>query len=94
MTNARESVTLTFADGSTKELAGRRGFLLRLFRRIDSPSDDTPGEMDGLNLIQESVSSRESGDGQMCDLLRAILNSPRDPPQMAQDAEMAQNDTI
>jgi len=80
-----ESVTLRFADGSILQQSGRQGFILRLFRLSDSCSDASPEDLRVLNSIRQSTSSEESGNGHMCDLLRALLNSPCTPPDAAQD---------
>ncbi|HEY7334133.1 MAG TPA: hypothetical protein VH639_04555 [Bryobacteraceae bacterium] len=66
-----EPVILRFADGSTRELCGPRGFLLHLF--VESSSEDlTPEQTSQLDLIRASVAAGEPGGGHIIDLLRAL----------------------
>ena len=58
-------------DGRTERL---RGSVLELFSQARD-EDRTPE----VELIAQSVSSTESGGGQMIDLARALLNGPEDP---------------
>jgi hypothetical protein len=78
-------VILHFGDGSTTEICGPRGFLLKLFPGIDS-GDLDPVQAEQLDLICQSVASEEPGGGHMVDLLRALLHeaTPVDSPQRSQ----------
>ena len=66
------AIILKMPDGRMERLPGNqvRSLLGRAFRRERTPE---------LELIAQSVSSTEPGDGHMIDLARALLNSPVGP---------------
>ena len=74
-----DPVILHFADGSTKEIRGRGDFLLDLFCGACSGADLGSVRGNQLELIRQSIAAQEPGGGHMVELLRSLLNSPRDP---------------
>jgi len=71
-----EVVTLYFADQSTIELKGRRNFVCRLLGRLSRDIDPCSEEGHQLDLIRQSVASREPDGAHLADMIRALLNSP------------------
>jgi hypothetical protein len=67
-------VVLRFADGSTRELSGRRYFLVDLFARGSSAI-----EAQQLDLIRKCVSAEEPGGGRIIEAMQALLG-PLDEP--------------
>lgn len=74
-----EPMVLEFADGSTRELRGPKDFVMDLFAGICPGANLTPQRAEQLELIRQSVCSREPGGAHMVELLRAILCSPSEP---------------
>ena len=71
-----DPLVLYFADGSTRELRGPRHFLRRLFHGACGRADLSSRQAEQLELIRQSVDSREPGGAHMTDLLRCFLNGP------------------
>ena len=64
-------IILQMPDGRTELLRGRGDYTSHLFARALG-GDRTPE----IELIAQSISSSEPGDGRLIELARAILNSP------------------
>jgi hypothetical protein len=73
-----DPVILHFADGSTRELRGPGDFLLRLFPGVFGKANLSPGQAAQLDLIRQSVSSKEPGGGRMVELLKCLLHAQAD----------------
>jgi hypothetical protein len=71
-------VILLFADGSTRELHGPGDFLLRLFPGVFGKANLSPGQAAQLDLIRQSVGSKERGGGRMVELLQCFLHAQAD----------------
>src|SRR5215467_2059646 len=59
-------VILHFADGSTRELRGPRGFLLKLFSGL-SGGELTPEQAEQFDLIRRCSSVEEPGGGHLAE---------------------------
>ena len=71
-----EPTILHFADGSTRRLHGRPDFLLRLVVGSCGGGELTSREREQRDWVLQSVDAVEPGGGRMCELIRAIANSP------------------
>ncbi len=71
-----EPVILRFAEGTTKEICGRSGFLLDLFCAACDGAELDPVQAAQLELIRGSVAAEEPGGGHMIELLRCFLAAP------------------
>ena len=67
-------VVLIFQDGSTREIRGKKYFLLDLFAASGKPSTLTPVQAAQLESIRKSVGAREPGGGRMTELIRCAAN--------------------
>jgi hypothetical protein len=70
-----DPVILRFADGSTRELRGPGDFLLRLFPGVFGKTNLSPGQAAQLDLIRQSVGSKEPGGGRMVELIQCLLHA-------------------
>ena len=66
---------LFFADGSTREICGGVNILLDLFAGACGGADLSPGQVEQLELIRQSVSAQEPGGGHMTELVRCVLHA-------------------
>jgi hypothetical protein len=73
-----EPVILLFADGNTQELRGPGDFLLRLFPGVFGKANLSPGRSAQLDLIRQSVGSREPGRGRLVELLQCFMHAQAD----------------
>jgi hypothetical protein len=73
-----DPVILLFADGSTRELRGPGDILLRLFPGVFGRGNLSPGQSAQLDLIRQSVGSREPGGGRLVELLQCFLHAQTD----------------
>jgi hypothetical protein len=69
-------VVLRCADGSTREIHGRSGFLLTLFLGAIGGANLSAAQAAQLDLIRSCVDAQEPGGGHMVELLQALLNGP------------------
>jgi hypothetical protein len=70
-----DPVILHFADGSTRELRGPGDFLPRLFPGVFGEANLSPGQAAQLDLIRQSVGSKEPGGGRLVELLQCFLHA-------------------
>jgi hypothetical protein len=73
-----DPVILHFADGSTRKLRGPGDFLLRLFPGVFGKASLSPGQAAQLDLIRQSVGSKEPGGGRLVELLQCLLLAQAD----------------
>jgi hypothetical protein len=73
-------VVLRFANGSTREIRGRSGFLLTLFQGAIGGTNLSPTQAAQLDLIRNCVEAQEPGGGRMFELMQALLNGPAEEP--------------
>jgi hypothetical protein len=66
-------VVLRFADGSTREIRGRSGFLLTLFQGAIGGANLSPAQAAQLDLIRRCANAEEPGGGRMIELMHALL---------------------
>lgn len=67
-----DPVILHFADGSTKQLIGRRYFLLDLFFGACG-GDLGPNQKAQLDLIRQCVAAEEPGGGRMIEAMQSFM---------------------
>jgi hypothetical protein len=67
-----ERITLCFDDGTTREIQGPRGFLLKLWPGLSGATLD-PDQAEQLDLIRRSIAAEEPGGGHLVELLRALM---------------------
>jgi hypothetical protein len=68
-----DPVILYFADGSTRKIDGRGGYLLSLLIGACGGADLSSGQTANLDLIRKSWYAQEPGGGRMVEMLRAVL---------------------
>ncbi len=68
-------VILHFADGSTRELSGRRYFLLDLFSGACGGGLN-PDQKAQLELIRQCVAAEEPGGGRIIEAMQSLLGTP------------------
>jgi hypothetical protein len=73
-----EPTILTMPDGSTRSISGPGDYRLKLLAVVCG-NEATPEQEAQLDLIGASV-SEEPSDG-IAELIRALLNSPTNPPE-------------
>jgi hypothetical protein len=73
-----DPVILHFADGSTRELHGPGDFLLRLFPGVFGKANLSPRQAAQLDLIRQSVGSKEPGGGRLVELPQCFLHAQAD----------------
>jgi hypothetical protein len=73
-----DPVVLSMPDGSRRELHGAGGFLVRLLRDVCRGADLSPGQAPQLDLIRQSVGSKEPGGGHLVELLQCLLHAQAD----------------
>jgi len=73
-----DPVTIHLADGSTRLLCGPGDFLLRLFPGVFGRANLSPGQAAQLDLIRQSVGSKEPGGGRLVELLQCFLHAQAD----------------
>ena len=74
-----DPVVLHFADRSTRELRGPRGFLLDLFPGL-SGENLSPEQAEQFDLIRRCSSVEEPGGGHLAAMLRALMDQPTEEP--------------
>jgi hypothetical protein len=72
-----DPVILHFADGSTRQISGGGGFLLRLFYDACAGADLTPVRAEQLDLIRQSVAAQEPGGARMTEIFLCFLRGRR-----------------
>jgi hypothetical protein len=70
-------VILHFADGSTKEIRGRRGFLLKLYAGQSGEELD-PEQAEQLELVRRCIRAEEPGGGRLIAMMKALMPEPGD----------------
>jgi hypothetical protein len=88
-----ESVTLYFADGSTRQISGNSHFLLNLLADA-CRADLSPMHAATLKLIGESVSAWEPSGGRLVEVLRLVQNGPLEPDRNETSAQLATSEEI
>jgi hypothetical protein len=71
-------VVLRLADGTTRELHGPSDFLVRLLRGVCGRADLGASQREQLELIRQSVGSKEHGGGRMVELIQCLLRAQAD----------------
>jgi hypothetical protein len=71
-----DPVVLYFGDGSTREIRGRRDFLLRLLVAAAWGRDLSPGQQEQLDLIRASVDSVEPDGARLVEVVKCYLEGP------------------
>ena len=79
-----DPVILHFADGSTRELSGRRYFLLDLFSGACG-GDLNPDQRAQLDLIRKCVAADEPGGGRMVEAMQSLIGESAEDPEDADD---------
>jgi hypothetical protein len=72
-----DSVILHFADGSTKEIHGPRGFLVKLFAGLSGGALD-PQQAEQFELVRRCIRAEEPGGGRLIAMLKALMPAPAD----------------
>jgi hypothetical protein len=70
-------VILHFADGSTKEIRGPRGFLVKLFAGLSGEKLD-PEQAEQFELVRRCIRAEEPGGGHLIAMLKALMPEPGD----------------
>jgi hypothetical protein len=65
-------VILHFADGSTRELRGPCGFLLKLFAGLSGEELD-PEQAEQFELVRRCTSAEDPGGGHLVQMLKALM---------------------
>jgi len=81
-TSGLHTTVLKMPDGSTRSISGTENYFVRLLG-LTFEKDATPEQQVQLDLIRQSV-SEEPDDG-IVELIRALLNSPLNPPEIASE---------
>jgi len=74
-----QPTVLLMADGSTVRINGKGDYVSSLLGSACNGKKGSPEHLQTLELIRQSVSSKESGGGEMIALTRALLLSPSEP---------------
>jgi hypothetical protein len=71
--STEDYAVLYFADGTTRELSGPRGFLVELLHAVYRPEVATPQQAEQLELIRDCIGARESNGAHMVELTHVMM---------------------
>jgi hypothetical protein len=74
-----QPTVLLMADGAAVTINGKGDYVASLLGSACNGKHGSPKHLQTLELIRQSVSSNESGGGQLIELTRALLLSPMEP---------------
>jgi hypothetical protein len=80
-----DAVILHFADGSTKEIRGPRGFLLKLFAGLSGEHLD-PEQAEQFELVRRCIRAEEPGGGRLIAMLKALTPEPAEDGRSASES--------